>query len=37
VNNLVVVKLNTAALESGAYIVKAVTPFGIAQKSLVIE
>jgi hypothetical protein len=37
VNNLVVVKLNTSALESGSYIVKAVTPFGIAQKSLVIE
>jgi hypothetical protein len=37
VNNLVVVKLNTAALESGTYIVKAITPFGIAQKSLVIE
>jgi endonuclease I len=37
VSNLTLVKLNTSALKSGAYIVKAVTPYGVAQKSLVIE
>lgn len=31
------VKLNIASLEAGSYIVKAVTPYGVAQKSLVIE
>ena len=37
VNNQILVKLNIAALESGSYIVKAQTPYGTAQRSLVIE
>ncbi|MDH4471897.1 MAG: endonuclease [Fluviicola sp.] len=37
VSNLNLVKLNIAALKSGSYIVKAVTPYGVAQKSLIIE
>jgi len=37
VANLNLVKLNTTALKSGSYIVKAVTPYGVAQKSLIIE
>jgi hypothetical protein len=35
--NVIGVKVNTSNLKSGAYIVKAVTPFGAAQKSLIIE
>jgi hypothetical protein len=37
VANMNLVKLNTTALQSGSYIVKAVTPYGVAQKSLIIE
>jgi hypothetical protein len=37
VNNLVLVKLNIATLESGSYIVKAITPYGTAQHKIVIE
>lgn len=37
VSNLTLVKLNTTGIQSGSYIVKAVTPYGIAQRSLVIE
>jgi len=36
VNNLVLVKLNTS-LESGSYIVKVLTPYGTAQRKIVIE
>lgn len=36
-NNQVLVKLNIDALQSGSYIVKALTPYGTAQRSLVIE
>ena len=35
--NLIGVKVNTSNLTSGAYIVKAITPYGVAQKSLIIE
>jgi hypothetical protein len=35
--NLIGVKVNTSNLKSGAYIVKAITPYGVAQKSLIIE
>lgn len=37
VNNQMLVKLNITALEAGSYIVKAQTPYGTAQRSLVIE
>ncbi len=37
VADLKLVKLNVASLKAGSYIVKAVTPYGVAQKSLVIE
>jgi hypothetical protein len=37
VNNQVLVKLNIANLEAGSYIVKAQTPNGIAQRSIVIQ
>lgn len=37
VNNKVLVKINVADLHSGTYIVKALTPYGTAQKSIVIE
>jgi len=37
VNNLMLVKLNIATLESGSYIVKAITPYGTAQHKIVIE
>lgn len=37
VNNLLLVKLNIATLESGSYIVKALTPYGTAQRKIVIE
>jgi hypothetical protein len=37
VANMNLVKLNTSVLKSGSYIVKAVTPYGVAQKSLIIE
>ena len=37
VNNLVLVKLNIASLKAGTYIVKALTPYGVATRSIVIE
>ena len=37
VSNQILVKLNTDNLESGSYIVKAQTPYGIAQRSIVIQ
>jgi hypothetical protein len=37
VENLILVKLNIASLQSGSYVVKATTPYGVAQRSLVIE
>jgi hypothetical protein len=37
VNNVVLVKLNISSLQSGSYVVKATTPYGVAQRSLVIE
>jgi hypothetical protein len=37
VENQVLVKINIDALRSGSYIVKATTPYGVAQRSLVIE
>jgi hypothetical protein len=37
VNNQILVKLNIASLEAGSYIVKALTPYGVAQRSIVIE
>lgn len=37
VNDLSVAILNTAGIRAGAYIVKAVTPYGSVQRSLVIE
>lgn len=36
-NNQVVVKLNCSSLEAGSYVVKATTPYGVAQRSLIIE
>lgn len=36
-DNQIMVKLNISALQSGSYIVKAKTPYGLAQRSLVIE
>jgi hypothetical protein len=35
--NVIGIKVNTSSLKSGAYIVKAITPYGVAQKSLIIE
>lgn len=35
--NVVLVNVNTSDLRSGSYIVRAVTPYGVAQKSLIIE
>jgi len=37
VNDLSVAILNTAGIRAGSYIVKAVTPYGSVQRSLVIE
>jgi hypothetical protein len=37
VENLILVKLNISSLQSGSYVVKATTPYGVAQRSLVIE
>jgi len=37
VENQILVKLDISNLQAGTYIVKAKTPFGIAQRSLVIE
>jgi len=37
VSDLVLVKLNIASLNAGTYIVKALTPYGIATRSIVIE
>ena len=37
VNNLALVKANTSKLNAGTYLVKVVTPFGTAQRSIVIE
>ena len=37
VNNLKLVKANVSSLKSGAYLVKVQTPFGTAQRSIVIE
>jgi hypothetical protein len=37
VENQILVKLDISTLQAGTYIVKAKTPFGIAQRSLVIE
>ena len=37
VNNLNLVKANISTLNSGAYLVKVDTPFGTAQRSIVIE
>jgi hypothetical protein len=31
------VKLNIASLSAGAYTVKALTPYGVATRSIVIE
>lgn len=36
-DNLVLVKLNISELKSGAYIIKATTPYGMAQRPLVVE
>lgn len=36
-NNQVLVKLNIASLKAGTYIVKALTPYGVATRSIVIE
>jgi hypothetical protein len=37
VNNLKLVKANISSLKSGAYLVKVQTPFGTAQRSIVVE
>ena len=37
VNNLKLVKANISSLKSGAYLVKVQTPFGVAQRSIVVE
>ena len=37
VNNLKLVKANIASLKSGSYLVKVQTPFGTAQRSIVVE
>jgi hypothetical protein len=37
VSNLILVKLNIASLNAGTYIVKALTPYGVATRSIVIE
>ena len=37
VNNLALVKANISKLNAGTYLVKVVTPFGIAQRSIVVE
>lgn len=37
VNNLVLVKANISKLNAGTYLVKVVTPFGTAQRSIVVE
>ena len=37
VSNLMLVKLNIASLSAGAYTVKALTPYGVATRSIVIE
>ena len=37
VNNLSLVKANISKLNAGTYLVKVVTPFGTAQRSIVIE
>ena len=37
VNNLSLVKANISKLNTGTYLVKVVTPFGTAQRSIVIE
>ena len=37
VNNLKLVKANISSLKSGAYLVKVQTPFGAAQRSIVVE
>ena len=37
VNNLALVKANISKLNTGTYLVKVVTPFGKAQRSIVIE
>ena len=37
VNNIALVKANISKLNAGTYLVKVVTPFGIAQRSIVIE
>ena len=37
VNNLALVKANISKLNAGTYLVKVVTPFGTAQRSIVIE
>ena len=37
VNNLALVKANISKLNAGTYLVKVVTPFGTAQRSIVVE
>ena len=37
VNNLKLVKANISSLKSGSYLVKVQTPFGAAQRSIVVE
>ena len=37
INNLALVKANISKLNAGTYLVKVVTPFGTAQRSIVIE
>lgn len=37
VNNLALVKANISKLNAGTYMVKVVTPFGTAQRSIVVE
>jgi hypothetical protein len=37
VNNLKLVKANISSLKTGAYLVKVQTPFGTAQRSIVVE
>jgi hypothetical protein len=37
VKNVVLAKVNCSTLKAGTYIVKTTTPYGVAQKSIVIE
>lgn len=37
VNNSILHKVNISTLNSGSYVVKVVTPYGVAQRSIIIE